>query len=337
MHLEKELLTPPLNLEPLFRKKLFEFSDSDFSIVKLQPYFGDFSIDWKVPPQNFDASMNYISIGEIGIYITSAGENRINYIFNDLSQCDIYTFVIPLTSRIEVSIDGKIRKLGEMDILLHAAERKMEVMWDYNVKQMLIHIPKKLVHNVFLEAGKSIPISYKSNSIRYTSKNNMWAQLIYLYNQAMYVYDRSDSFPFSELWKNQVERSFSLFIIDNLFNHSIHPKEIRDKNRSRVNKQLEQLESYIIRNIEAPITLNDLLLQSHCSRSQLFSICRKRIGRTPMAWVRELKLNAARKYLLANPELSIVEVSYRYGFGHAGRFSSYYKQQFGELPNEGRM
>lgn len=53
-----------------------------------------------------------------------------------------------------------------------------------------------------------------------------------------------------------------------------------------------------------------------------------------MELLRNLRLDAARQRLLSGDLVSVTEVAFEYGFGHLGRFSSYYQMRFGELPRQ---
>ncbi|MGE3257198.1 AraC family transcriptional regulator, partial [Pseudonocardia sp.] len=62
---------------------------------------------------------------------------------------------------------------------------------------------------------------------------------------------------------------------------------------------------------------------------------RRYVGRSPTAYLREVRLDRVRAELLAaGPhERTVGEVAYRWGFGHLGRFARAYAQRFGETPS----
>lgn len=59
------------------------------------------------------------------------------------------------------------------------------------------------------------------------------------------------------------------------------------------------------------------------------------LGLSPQAFLRVLRLNAARRELARHddPDTSVYDVAARWGFWHFGRFSTDYKRQFGESPS----
>ena len=50
--------------------------------------------------------------------------------------------------------------------------------------------------------------------------------------------------------------------------------------------------------------------------------------------LRNMRLDAVRAQLLLQPDLNITETALQFGFGHLGRFASYYADRFGELPRQ---
>lgn len=65
---------------------------------------------------------------------------------------------------------------------------------------------------------------------------------------------------------------------------------------------------------------------------------RQYIGGTPMQFLRDARLRRVRLDLLASGERneSVSEVAVRWGFTHLGRFASYYRARYGELPSQTR-
>jgi AraC-like DNA-binding protein/tetratricopeptide (TPR) repeat protein len=61
---------------------------------------------------------------------------------------------------------------------------------------------------------------------------------------------------------------------------------------------------------------------------------RRFIGRMPMEFLRDLRLDMARRELLrASSRASVTDIAARSGFNHAGRFSTQYRARYGETPS----
>lgn len=63
---------------------------------------------------------------------------------------------------------------------------------------------------------------------------------------------------------------------------------------------------------------------------------RRYVGMSPMAYVRDVRLQRARDELRAAApgEACVSEIAHRWGFAHLGRFAEQYRTRFGELPSQ---
>ena len=73
---------------------------------------------------------------------------------------------------------------------------------------------------------------------------------------------------------------------------------------------------------------------SGSSKRMLERAAREVYGVTPYYWLRLARLNAAYKELIRNENTTVSYLAERWGFGHAGRFSRFYYEIFGEVPSE---
>jgi len=83
-------------------------------------------------------------------------------------------------------------------------------------------------------------------------------------------------------------------------------------------------------------TVGYLASQVHVSVRSLEEGFKKHLDTSPMAFVRQVRLQRAREDLMnASPATSsVTHVAERWGFRHLGRFASAYRASFGELPAE---
>jgi len=83
------------------------------------------------------------------------------------------------------------------------------------------------------------------------------------------------------------------------------------------------------------LTVLDLCRHLKISRRTLQYSFQNIAGTTPTAYLRSIRLNAVRRFLMTTPpEVRIGDVAAQFGFCHFGRFSSYYQQHFDELPSQ---
>jgi AraC-like DNA-binding protein len=99
---------------------------------------------------------------------------------------------------------------------------------------------------------------------------------------------------------------------------------------------LQRAVDYIMPNLAEPISLADLTHAAGVSASTLLRAFSERYQTTPMAFLRERRLEAVQRVLLASdPQEGLVtKTALRYGFGHLSRFAADYYRAFGERPSE---
>jgi AraC-like DNA-binding protein len=86
---------------------------------------------------------------------------------------------------------------------------------------------------------------------------------------------------------------------------------------------------------DRPFTAADLAGLAGCSVRRLQESFQEHIGTTPMAYLRDVRLDRVRRALLAaDPALnSVAEIAHTWGFSNLGRFSMAYRQKFGASPS----
>ncbi|MFI8823248.1 AraC family transcriptional regulator [Streptomyces sp. NPDC053431] len=86
---------------------------------------------------------------------------------------------------------------------------------------------------------------------------------------------------------------------------------------------------------EHPFTSTELAGLARVSVRRLQESFREYVGMSPMAYVREVRLERVHEELRAgDPDgLSVGDVAWRWGFTHPGRFAARYRARFGESPS----
>lgn len=84
-----------------------------------------------------------------------------------------------------------------------------------------------------------------------------------------------------------------------------------------------------------PLSVADICRQIDLPEQVVRQAFINTVGRGPGSWMRDQRLNGARRDLLDRDDrASVSEVAVRWGFWHLGRFSRYYSDLFGELPSQ---
>lgn len=92
---------------------------------------------------------------------------------------------------------------------------------------------------------------------------------------------------------------------------------------------------YINKNLDKPLKISDICDHVKTSERNLREGFKERAGISPKKFIKNMKLNKARKEIkLAKEKTEINIIANRWGFGHSGQFAADYKRLFGELPSE---
>ncbi len=87
--------------------------------------------------------------------------------------------------------------------------------------------------------------------------------------------------------------------------------------------------------IADPLALEDLAAIANVSVRQLNRLFRDRLGRSAMAYYRDLRLDVAERLVVRSP-LSLTEVALATGFANSSHFSARYNRRFGVAPSRVR-
>ncbi len=98
---------------------------------------------------------------------------------------------------------------------------------------------------------------------------------------------------------------------------------------------VRRAEEFLAANLNLSIGLPDVAQAAGVPTRTLIRAFRKRHGLGPIAFLRQRRLEAAHRDLLAadRAETSVTAVAVQYGFAHLGRFAAEYRRTFGELPS----
>lgn len=109
-------------------------------------------------------------------------------------------------------------------------------------------------------------------------------------------------------------------------------------NKIEITSLDEQLVAKAVKYVEDNISRSDLSVEELAknmgmSRVHLYKKITALTGKTPIEFIRLMRLKRATQYL-AESQLTVAEIAYRLGFNNPKYFSKYFKEEFGILPSE---
>jgi AraC family ethanolamine operon transcriptional activator len=139
--------------------------------------------------------------------------------------------------------------------------------------------------------------------------------------------------PFSKCFMDQFVSELPRRFLNTMASSS--PITFRQSLRKR-DRAIKKIKEFLAEFPDGPPTMEDLCEVAQVSERTLEYAFQARYGVTPHTYLRFYRLNGAQKVLRAADPASttVTKVATDWGFRHFGRFSSHYREIFGERPFE---
>lgn len=112
-----------------------------------------------------------------------------------------------------------------------------------------------------------------------------------------------------------------------------YSEELFGDSRASSNRDVQRVVDLVESEPEAPYTVGDLARVAGVSSRSLQTAFQRDLGVSPMAYLRQVRLERAREDLTLGRG-PVSETAYHWGFTNLGRFATQYRARFGELPSE---
>lgn len=145
------------------------------------------------------------------------------------------------------------------------------------------------------------------------------------------ILEYSDTDSLDIMW-NHYENDLLTTCLQALISSKENPKSHHDY---RIHRYIvNRVRELTLSNVDAPLTISELCAHLKVSRRTLNHAFVRVLGITPVAYMRNIRLNRVRRELKSKPHqiTSIASVAIKWGFWHMSLFSRYYRELFGECP-----
>ena len=248
---------------------------------------------------------------------------------------DCFTVHMTSAGHAEVIIDGQAHHLTPFFALVISPGTAYSLVLDPDSPQTIVRIEQEAMERQLTRLlGRTLaePIRFAPMSDLTTDAAARWhGALQILSNEVMspnsLIQQGYGAEPLEELIISTL-----LYVQESNYSQRLH-RAPRAAGRVAVSRSIE----YIEQHLAEPISLGDIATHVRMSTRSIQVGFREDLGTTPIAFVRDRRLDAVRATLLAAlPEdgITVTDVATRWGFTHLGNFSMVYRQRFGESPSE---
>ncbi|MCR9123982.1 MAG: AraC family transcriptional regulator [Phyllobacteriaceae bacterium] len=246
---------------------------------------------------------------------------------------DFYLLQIPLTGTALIAHRGEeVCAAPERATILNP-DRPTRMQWRADCRKLLVQIDERFLHRVAEEAvGAALP-----GPVRFDPAIDLRARagrkLRMLALTMVGAADEGRLFTGRPgLRDMSTEREFVRLLL------TLQPSNVAHMMRPDADAarpvHLRRAVDFIHGHYAEPICLDDIAASAGVHPRNLQIGFKKAFGRSPIRYLRDVRLDAARYHLSARQNReSVTETAFACGFSHLGRFSRDYRARFGQLPS----
>lgn len=286
----------------------------------------------EVGSRDFAASMHGVRLRDISLlyldlHIAAA---------LDISRTGKYYAVhMPMNGRAVGTINGADFEANPIHALVTNPDDKLEMRLDHDSPQLIIRIEQEALERYLMRLiGRSLShrLAFAPDLDLTTHPANRWNGAIQLLHTEVFyanslVHSGRGIGPIEELIMSSL-----LMVQESTYDSLLGATPTRPGRRP-VRRALD----YIEHHLSEPITMTDLADHTGASVRSIQQGFRDELGTTPMAYVRDRRMERARAELVdADPGdgKTVTGVAEHWGFNHLGGFAVLYRKRWGESPSE---
>ena len=315
---------------PLARHLLVQTSDLDEARERVARVFCDHKLAYLRPTHNLNMRQHVVRFGNLALsYITYGCDVSIDP--GRLSTFFLVHFVPKGRCQIQI---GRENVAGSATAgAVTSPTLPMRMCWDAECAHLVLKIDRPALErhlSHLLGEVATRPIEFKPTL---DVQSGLGADLRRLVDFVAGELDRDDSLLASPLGVTSIEQALMSGLLAAQPNS--YTAALANRAQPAAPRHVTRAEELIRAHPERSITIGDLVLASGVSARALYEGFRRFRATTPMAMLRMVRLEHIRAELQSGePNEKIIDIAYKWGIAHLGRFAAEYRARFGELPSE---
>ena len=329
------MLSPLRNSPPrlLQDHPVFVSRDVDEARAQVARMFCAHQLQTLGPAQPLECRMRHVALGALSLnYLTYGAEVAI------APGCleNFYLVQIPLCGQAEVRYGAQHADSNVNTAVILSPHQPINMRWHSGCAQLILHIPRPLIEQLVATDPHepSAPLEFALPLAQGSGPTAGWCQMV------RDLARNIDAHGGAWLQHAAARSALQDMLLGGLL--GLQPYQLSQAGDTH--QPSAALPPYLQRAIdciqaqaEQALGISDIARAACVSVRTLEEGFRRSLNTTPHAYLRRVRLQRIHGLLQQaarqGQPLSLFEVAYRFGFFHLGRFSAYYKAQFGVSPS----
>lgn len=246
---------------------------------------------------------------------------------------DFYLIQVPLAGSDQMLVDGKAVLSDPLHASIHVPMSGLGMNWRADCRKFVVKIERHALqaHAAALSGHKDAgPPSFLSSVDLRRPAAGSWAATA---QHVLGELQRNPQLAAEPLVRTQFEQLLMTTLLS--WMPGSFGDAVRNERRIVLPRHIKAAEDYMRSHPEQAITIETLACEVGVSGRTLFDGFRKFLGVSPMRYLRDLRMECARRDLLdASKPRSVTTIATHWGFYQLGRFACEYRRRFNEQPHE---
>lgn len=277
--------------------------------------------------EKLDARMHHLALGEISI-------SRLRYGAKVEINCDpldgCFLIQMPLTGTANIRVGNQdLGTTGELASVLSPSDAA-HMQWSHDMDQLIMRVSRNLLERTLVgHLGHQLesPLRFE-HSFAWRNSPAWRCLLSYLMECAAQYPDLAQH----KLVLPQIEQlTTSILLASHQHNYS---QTAPSRRNTILPRHVRRVQDFIHAHAHEQITPEQLATVAGVSLRSLYSGFKDFLGVSPMHYLRDIRMENVRAELVNGEATNVAGVALRWGFAHLGRFSTEYKQRYGETPRQ---
>lgn len=248
---------------------------------------------------------------------------------------DAYCVHMTSAGQARVHIDGHDHVLTPFFALVVSPGQRYRMHLEQDSPQLIVRIEREAMERQLSRMlGRSL-----SEEVRFEPVGDLTTDAAARWHGALQIFSSEILSPRSLIQQGIGAGSLEELIVATLLYVQPHTYsaqltgEPRRSGRVAVRRSIQYIEEHLAE----PISLADLAAHARMSPRSIQAGFREDLDTTPVAFIRDRRLEQVRRTLLAaipGDGVTVTDAAQRWGFGHLGNFSVVYRKRFGESPSQ---